>query len=117
MTKTIPPTTEYNTVKTRKFDIIEILSALVIILIVIAVVHPFLSEDKVVPYKYPQGLELRENEESFQEGVNQGRIEIITGQVICRQIPLQGTEIELKCKTRKEIEELLRFIQPKSDIK
>jgi len=54
---------------------------------------------------------------TFQEGVNQGRIEVFTGQVICRQIPLQGTQIELECKSRKEIEDFLRFIQPKSDIK
>jgi len=52
-----------------------------------------------------------------EEGVNQGRVELFTGQVICRQAPLQGTEIQLECKTRKEIEDLLRFIQPKSDIK
>jgi len=52
-----------------------------------------------------------------EEGINQGRIEIFTGQVICRQAPLQGTQIQLECKTRKEIEDLLRFIQPKSDIK
>jgi len=55
--------------------------------------------------------------DKYSQGINQGRIEVFTGQVICRQIPLQGTEIELECKTRKEIEDLLRFMQPKGEIK
>jgi tetrahydromethanopterin S-methyltransferase subunit E len=53
----------------------------------------------------------------LEKGINQGRIEVFTGQVICRQIPLQGIEIELECKTREEIEGLLRFMQPQGNVK
>jgi hypothetical protein len=55
--------------------------------------------------------------DNYSQGIHQGRIELFTGQVICRQIPLQGIEIELECKTRKEIEDMLRFIQPQGDMK
>jgi len=55
--------------------------------------------------------------EHLYKGINQGRLEIFTGQVICRQSPLQGTQIELECKTRKEIEDFLRFIQPQGNVK
>ena len=54
---------------------------------------------------------------TFTKGINQGRIEVFTGQVICRQIPLHGTEIELECVTRKEVEDLLKFIQPQGETK
>lgn len=62
------------------------------------------------------GLVLEAKRE-YKEAINQGRIEVFTGQVICRQIPLQGVEIQLECKTREEIEDLIRFMQPQGNIK
>jgi hypothetical protein len=53
----------------------------------------------------------------MEKGIKQGHIEVFTGQLICRQVPLQGVDIQLECRTRREIEDLLRFIQPKGDIK
>ena len=100
MTKTVPPTTEY-----RRIDANITILRLVLVAVAIGllVLLGFLVSS--------------EGEDTFTEGVNRGRIEIITGQVICRQIPLQGTEIQLECKTREEIEDLLRFIQPQGNIK
>lgn len=83
---------------------------LIIILLVSTIELVEIREDyENFKYKVEKG-------DNFENGVTLGRIELFTGQVICRQIPLQGVEIKLECKTRKEIEAILPYLQ-QSNIK